>query len=365
MNNEFKSRSPRRFKSAPEGAAGSRRPLRGRSGRLTDAAAASDAQGRQRPSLPLVRAVECWMDAARAEGRSAATLAVRRHWLGCVDWWLAQQGLTPAVVETLTPGVIRQLLAYAREANPTGRWGNTRVNSRREARPATVEGLYNTLRSFCAFCAAEEYLAALPFKNVKVAAVHSGPIHPFTAEQIQALLDAARRGRHPERDRAILIALLDTGLRVSELCSVTVGAVDQALGAVTILGKGNKPRTVYLGTAARRAIWRYLEAERSAAAPYEPLLLAQGKGAMAAAGVAAMMERLGRGAGISGVRCSPHTLRHTFAITFLRNGGNVIELQRLLGHESLEMTRRYLELAEVDLSRAHRQASPADRMGLK
>jgi len=66
-----------------------------------------------------------------------------------------------------------------------------------------------------------------------------------------------------------------------------------------------------------------------------------------------------------GIRCSPHTLRHTAAISFLRNGGDLFSLQRLLGHTSLEMTRRYCEVADTDVKRAHVLASPVDNLDLR
>lgn len=355
MNNRFKEETPRRFNSRAGGEAGIRRSSRG--------ASARQAAEATRASLPLSRAVEYWMDAARAEGRSAATLTVRRHWMGCVIWWLAQEGIAPNV-DALTPGTIRRLLAYAREANPKGRWGNDRPNSQREAKPATVEGLCNTLRSFCAFCAKDELMEAVPFTNIRVPMPAADPIRPFTPEQVQDLLDAASRGRNPERDRAIITFLVDTGLRVSELCSLTMGDINESKGELSVVGKGRKRRTVYMQATARRFLWRYLTL-RDDADELAPVFLNEAGRGLEPQGVAAMLERAGKGAGIEGVRCSPHTLRHTFAVSYLRGGGNVLELQRLLGHKSLEMTNRYVLLADMDLSRAHRLASPADRMKLK
>lgn len=78
-----------------------------------------------------------------------------------------------------------------------------------------------------------------------------------------------------------------------------------------------------------------------------------------------IVKAAGQIAGITGVRCSPHTCRHTFAIEFLRGGGDVFELQQLLGYESLEMVRRYVKKAKADLEEAHRKASPANRLKLR
>ena len=73
----------------------------------------------------------------------------------------------------------------------------------------------------------------------------------------------------------------------------------------------------------------------------------------------------GRKAGITGVRVSPHTFRHTAAVSFLRNGGDAFSLQRLLGHSSLDMTRHYCQLADVDVKRAHITASAVDNLELR
>jgi site-specific recombinase XerD len=138
---------------------------------------------------------------------------------------------------------------------------------------------------------------------------------------------------------------------------------------MTVVGKGNKKRRVFMGLAARRAVWRYLESARQGALPDEPLFVSVGGNQPGAAllpnGVFQIVQKLGQSARLTDVRSSPHTLRHTFAVSFLRGGGNVLELQQLLGHTDLTMVRRYVALAEADLAQAHRAASPADRMKLR
>ena len=74
------------------------------------------------------------------------------------------------------------------------------------------------------------------------------------------------------------------------------------------------------------------------------------------------VSKRGRQAGVTGVRCSPHVLRHTCAVMYLRNGGDVFTLQKLLGHEDLTMTRRYAELSQTDVQEKHRLYSPMDAL---
>ena len=86
---------------------------------------------------------------------------------------------------------------------------------------------------------------------------------------------------------------------------------------------------------------------------------------MTRSGVYQAVADAGARAGIEGVRCSPHTLRHSFAVSFLRNGGNVYVLQKIMGHTTLDTLKRYVNLAERDCAEAHRSASPADRLRLR
>jgi integrase/recombinase XerD len=111
---------------------------------------------------------------------------------------------------------------------------------------------------------------------------------------------------------------------------------------------------VVVGTRTQRAIWRYLvdEGERPAA---HPLFATRTGRHIRREALRHLLTRIGTRAGV--VNVHPHRCRHTFAITFLRNGGNLLTLQELLGHESLDMVKRYARLAERDIDAA-RSASP-------
>jgi len=81
--------------------------------------------------------------------------------------------------------------------------------------------------------------------------------------------------------------------------------------------------------------------------------------------IQSIIERYALKAKIQGVRASPHTFRHTFAISYLRNGGDVFTLQRILGHETLDMVRNYVNLTQYDLQEAHLRCSPVDNLKIK
>jgi integrase/recombinase XerD len=197
-------------------------------------------------------------------------------------------------------------------------------------------------------------------------------IVPFTHDEIRLLLKTLERtspsvGKRESftmarptasRDRAIILTLLDTGIRASELSRLKMTDIDLTTGVLQVKpfqsGKKSKPRTIPIGTIARKALWRYYaNREKCEYAfctdelrPIDRTVLLH------------LLGRLGERAGVVDVH--PHRFRHTFAITFLRNGGDVFTLQRLLGHASLEMVRHYLALAQADDEAAHRRASPVD-----
>lgn len=195
------------------------------------------------------------------------------------------------------------------------------------------------------------------------------PVEPFTRAEVAAMLKAVERGpvySRPgkadcsnvlplaARNRAIILLLLDTGVRASECATLKTADVSLTIGRVTVMGKGAKERTIPFSARTGQALWRYHTERPESNEPY--FFLTAAGGPLDRGDLMHLVQRIGQRAGVEGAH--PHRFRHTFAITFLRNGGNVYVLQQLLGHTSLDMCRRYLHIVEADTEAAHKQASP-------
>jgi len=138
--------------------------------------------------------------------------------------------------------------------------------------------------------------------------------------------------------------------------------VDIKTGAILVRqGKGGKQRVVRIGSTAQKALWRYVTIYRRGDS--DRLFLNRSGEPLDVVAVKILIRRLTTK---TGIKVYGHKLRHTFAITYLRNGGDVFTLQYLLGHATLQMTQRYLQsLNAQDAISAHRKYSPLDNMGLK
>lgn len=164
------------------------------------------------------------------------------------------------------------------------------------------------------------------------------------------------------RNRAMMATLYDTGIRVGELVRISIADVDLAGGTIKVHGKGRCDRRVPISRKLRAVLWTYSTAVRPRDA-LTPRLFTSAEGeALSENSINQWMRRAGRHAGISGIRVSPHTWRHSFATAYLRNGGNQFALQTILGHATSDMTRRYVHLAAGDVAAQHAIASPLERI---
>jgi len=227
---------------------------------------------------------------------------------------------------------------------------------RRGLASATVHKFARSIKAFLNFLVREEVLDASPMRKVAMPKQEKKVPNPFTTEDVKALLTACQ-GETALRDRATVLCLLDSGLRVSEFLSLTVGDVDARDGMVKVRGKGQKERFVRLGARARKAVLRYL-AGRGNAKDGDPLWMGR-HGPLKISGLEKALQRLGKRAGVK--PANPHRFRQTFATWSAAAGMDAHSLRFLLGHESLEIARRYVEMAKADIEEAHKRASPVDR----
>lgn len=212
----------------------------------------------------------------------------------------------------------------------------------RDVEPSTVHAYARAVRAFVRFAYREGYID----EEIEIDMPRKRQKHMPTLDQseIQDVLEVCT-----VRDRAMVLLLLDSGMRRGEALALDWQDIDFDTGSVLIRnGKGGKARTAAIGIRTRRALikWRRENEGREVFS-------------LKASGCSTLFTRLSEK---SGVHIHPHKCRRTFATLALRNGINLFALQRLMGHSTLEMTRRYAEQIDSDLLEAHREAGPVDSL---
>ncbi|MCC6167436.1 MAG: tyrosine-type recombinase/integrase [Caldilineaceae bacterium] len=229
--------------------------------------------------------------------------------------------------------------------------------SRRKLSSQYQHNLARAIRTFLNFCVRDELLAVSPFAKVQMPRLEKKLLTALSPTEIHTVL----RSCHTERDKALCLFLLDSGVRASELIALNLADVDMKSGLVTVhLGKGQKARTTYIGARTRKELRRYL-ATRPKAKPHAPLFLSELTGGrLTVDGLVQVMGRLQERSGVS--TCTCHTFRRTFALNCLRNGMNIYVLARLMGHADITILRQYLPLVEDDLQEAHARFGAVDNL---
>ncbi|MFP6649072.1 MAG: tyrosine-type recombinase/integrase, partial [Pirellulaceae bacterium] len=219
------------------------------------------------------------------------------------------------------------------------------------------------IRAFFATLEREEFIAPHDIAKARVPKAPIKQIVPFTESELKAIFGAiGTKGPLSARNRAMALLLLDPGLRVSEACGLSDDDVDLSEMQITVTGKGGRDRLLPLSRWATKALLVYKVKARPEPLGCDNFFLTKEGIPVSPSAVEQMLTRVGNRTGVRGV--TPHRFRHSFALLFLRNGGDSFHLQRLLGHSTLEMTRRYTRLADVDIKEAHRKFSPSDRLRL-
>ena len=233
--------------------------------------------------------------------------------------------------------------------------------------PYTVQARVRSLKAWSSWLFGEGYLSENVLARLRIPKAPVKIVEPLTNEEIESLVSV----QNPltaigSRNLAILITLLGTGIRESELCNLRYEDSHIEEGYVKVLGKGSKERVVPTGALVQKVLWRYVfhfRPEPESELDNYLFLTLDGKRLKPNA-IKLLLSRWGRRAGVP--RLHAHLCRHTFSTNFLvYNCGDVFRLQQILGHTTLEMVRRYVHYASNRAMIQGHVSSPVDRMGIK
>ena len=324
-------------------------------------------------SLALNKAIIGFLNYKTAEGLTDRSVDSYKRVL---EKWVEHTG--EIEVGRITQQHVSDYLLYLRtEYVPRRFGGDTRPLSGK-----TLRNIYISLASFFTW-ACMEFQIKNPMEEIPVPRFQRKQVEPFTKEEVLQMIKACTYSREADtadrrrfvmhrptanRDQAIILTLVDSGLRALELCSLKIADFDPKRGKLEVRhgveggAKGGKGRVVFLGKTARASVWRYLARREDESDQDAPLFAVSRNRPFTPGSLRQLIKRIAERAGIKGAY--PHKFRHTFAITYLRVGGDIFTLQVLLGHGSLDMVRNYALIAQVDVEQAHRKASPADNWRL-
>ena len=288
-----------------------------------------------------------WLAVER--GRSANTLAAYRRDLLTYQRYLRERG------GTITEACGDDVIAYVNTLRSRG------------LAPASVARMSVTVRGLYKFLLVEELADDDPAADLEAPRVPRGLPKALTEAQVTSLLDAVTGVEAlARRDRAVLEVLYGCGLRISELCGLSLGDVDLTACIARVFGKGAKERIVPVGRYAAKALDEYLCAEgRGALEPLrwrrrgdeEAMFLNTRGGRLSRQGAWGVVHKYGARVGLDEV-LTPHVLRHSCATHMLDHGADIRTVQELLGHASITTTQIYTKVSQERLASVYREAHP-------
>ncbi len=279
-----------------------------------------------------------------SEGKSPKTIQWHKYSLQRFSRWLDANGQSTDPTAWTAPMIRTYLVALKRPDPTTGA----------ALAPHSVKSYASSLRSFCRWLHLEEFTVKDVMERVKQPSAPRLVKPTLSADETRRLLASIKcTSRNALRDEALLLFLLDTGIRANELCTLRLTDLDWTQRIAKVFGKGGKERYVPFSAHTMKALQRYGVKERRGTSG--KLFETEEGAPLTASGLLQLCKRIGVRAGVD---LNPHKCRHTFAISYLRNGASVFALQKTLGHTTLDMTLRYSALLTDDLVSEHREHSP-------
>lgn len=275
----------------------------------------------------LHEAVKYYIDCKRVDGLSKGSLKEYRLKLTAFANRM-QKNLVD-----IEPVDVRKYIAYLQSQNQ---------------KPSTIESTLQKLKTFFRWMAEEGFIESNPTRRIKVKPVDKLNLRQaLTAQQLEAVRSACVT----PRERAMVEVFYATACRVSEFKGISYS--DVMSGEFSVIGKGNKERTVLIS---KQAQWYLKQYEQSIGCEHEGLFVTDDRRRreLSVGGIEKVFRKIGKRCGI---RLFPHLLRHTFATHALDKGMSIEQVQAILGHSSPGTTQVYAKTSKVQLKSAYMRAT--------
>ncbi|PRZ16316.1 integrase/recombinase XerD [Laceyella sediminis] len=311
--------------------------------------------------MTIQEAFDYFVNLKKTEGVKQRTINDYYMLMGYFTEWLNEQHPSIERIENINTGTIREYIIYLSEERfneQTGEYGLS---------PYTVNVRIRFLKAFFNALYREEIIRRNPCEGVSLMRVNEDTFEPLTDDEIERLLGAPNTREYAQfRDLVIMYLMLDTGMRISEVCNLEVSEIDFKTRAIILpshKNKNRKPRILPLSNHVLKLLMELVTENKThfdtnfvfvsnCGTRYNPN---------------SFRKRLliyKKNAGIT-KRVSPHLFRHMFCRNYILNGGDVFTLQRIAGHADISTTRKYVQMDDKAIKDQHAQFSPVLRIRKK
>jgi len=285
-------------------------------------------------SVALTDAYTDFILSRQAMNCTPATMDFYKYTAGVFLSWVELQGVTDP--SDVTARHVRQYLAQLASEGKAD---------------TTMHDHARAIRTLLRFWHSEGYIPQLVTFDMPKLSRKRLPV--LTADELRVIVKACN-----VRDKAIVLFMVDSGLRRAEVIALNWGDVDMQSGLVKVKrGKGRKDRSAVIGATTRRALLAYRRTVSNA--DNMPLFQTREGNRFASDGFIQIFNRIKKK---TGIHVSPHVLRRTFAILSLRAGMRPLHLQALGGWADLKMVEHYAQMVDEDLLQEHKAHSPVDNL---
>ena len=267
--------------------------------------------------------LDAFLSAKAIEGRSEKTIRHYRYIIEC------------AMADIHAP--IRQVTVFHLRSYLTNRKEDGLADK-------TLEGIRSVLCSYFGWLHKEGLITDNPCANLSPIKCAKKVRAPYSDVDIEKLKEAC----DTSRDKAIISFLLSTGCRISEVCGLNRDSIDFVARECTVLGKGNKERTVFLDEVTSMLVQRYLSERNDSS---DALFAGKGSERMTPGGIRARLKTISDNAGVTNVH--PHRFRRTLATNLINHGMQIQEVATILGHDKLDTTMKYVYIDKFNIKNAY------------